>query len=153
LIMARMHSKRGGKSGSKRPATKAVPEWVEYSAPEVEDLILGMGKKGMAPALIGQTLRDQHGVPSTKALTGKSVEKILKEGGVKMAYPPDLLELIKRAMNVRAHLKVNTSDVHNRVKLGHIEMKIKRLARFYTSNGKLPEGWKYDPETAALLVK
>jgi len=148
-----MHSKKCGKSGSKRPATKAVPEWVEYSPPEVEDMVLALGKKGMAPALIGQTLRDQHGVPSVKNITGKSVEKILKDGGVKMAYPPDLLELIKRAIRVRSHLKVNTSDVHNRVKLGHTEMKIKRLARYYTRNGKLPEGWKYDPDTAALLVK
>jgi len=151
--MARLHSKKKGKSGSKRPAAKTVPEWTDYSAPEVEDLVLGLGKKGIAQALIGQTLRDQYGIASVKNVTGKGVSRILTEGGVKVDYPPDMLELIKRAMNVRRHLKENTSDVHNRVKLGHIEAKIKRLVRYYTSIGKLPENWRYNPETAALLVK
>jgi len=151
--MARMHSKKRGRSGSERPPTKTVPEWVEYSAPEVEDLVVDFGKKGMSPALIGQTLRDQYGIPSVKNVTGKSVVRILVEGGVKVDYPHDLLELIKRAMRMRKHLKENTGDVHNRVKLSHVESKIKRLVKYYTNVGKLPEGWVYDPEAAALLVK
>jgi len=152
-IMARLHSKKHGRSGSERPPTKAVPDWTEYSAPEVEEVAVRLGKEGMIPAVIGQTLRDQYGVPSVRNLTGKTLAQILKEGGIKMDYPPDLLSLIKRAVRVRKHLKENRADTHNRVKLGHIESKIRRLVRFYTVNGSLPKGWKYDPETAALLVK
>jgi len=151
--MARMHSKKRGKSGSKRPPTKTVPEWVEYSAPEVEELVIDLGKKGMSPALIGQTLRDQYGIPSVRNITGKSLVQILVEGGVKVEYPHDLLDLIKRAMRMRRYLEKNRGDVHNRVKLSHVESKIKRLVKYYTRVGKLPEGWTYDPEAAALLVK
>lgn len=151
--MARMHSKKHGRSGSKRPPTKAVPEWSEFSGPEVEEIVVKLGKEGATPALIGQTLRDQYGVPSVRNLTGKTLTRILKEGGMKITYPHDLLSLINRAVNVRTHLKGNRADTHNRVKLGHIEAKIRRLARYYTKSGELPKGWKYDPDTAALLVK
>ena len=151
--MARLHSKKHGRSGSKRPAGKAVPEWSEYSAPEIEEIIVKLGKEGTVPAQIGQALRDQYGVPSVRNITGKSVMVILKEGGVKMEYPPDLLALITKAVGLRKHLKEHTRDVHNRTKLTHIESKIRRLSRFYTTNEVLPKGWKYDPERAALLVK
>ena len=43
--MARLHSKKKGKSGSKKPIVKVVPEWVEYSAHEAEDLIVKMGQE------------------------------------------------------------------------------------------------------------
>lgn len=151
--MARMHSKKKGRSGSKRPPTKAVPEWVDYSPDDVEEIIVRLGKEGTPPEMIGQVLRDQYGVPSVRNLTGKSVVRILKEGGVKLDYPTDMIALIKKAVRVRRHLKENRSDVHNRVKLSHIESKIRRLVRYYTSTGVLPADWKYDPETAALLVK
>jgi small subunit ribosomal protein S15 len=151
--MARMHSKKHERSGSKKPSGKAVPEWVEFSAPEIEEMVVKLGKEGTPSPQIGQALRDQYGVPSVKNVTGKSVMKILKEGGVKVEYPPDLLALIHKAIRVRKHLKENKRDVHTRVKLGHIEAKVRRLVRFYTGNGMLPKGWKYDPERAALLVK
>ena len=34
-----------------------------------------------------------------------------------------------------------------------IESRIRRLASYYVSEGKLPEGWRYNPREAALLVK
>lgn len=151
--MARLHAKKRGRSGSKRPPTKEVPEWVDRSAQELEQVVVKLGKEGMTPAMIGQTLRDQYGVPSIKAVAKKSVVQILKDGGVTIVYPQDLLNLIERAMNVRKHLKANHADVHNRSKLIHIESKIKRLVKYYADCGMLPKGWKYDPETAALLVK
>ncbi|VVC00354.1 30S ribosomal protein S15 [uncultured archaeon] len=151
--MARMHSKKRGKSGSKRPAVKVTPEWVEYSSHEVEELIVKMGKEGRGPTEIGSILRDTYGVPSTQNLCGKSVSDILKDNGIKREYPEDLINLIKRAVNMREHLKANRSDKHNRTKLIHVESKIGRLVKYYTKSGKLPADWKYDPETAALLVK
>ncbi|MEM4554946.1 MAG: 30S ribosomal protein S15 [Candidatus Anstonellaceae archaeon] len=151
--MARLHSKKRGKSGSKKPSVKISPDWVEYSAHEVEELIVKMGKEGKGPTIIGQILRDTYGVPSVQNLCGKSISTILKENKIKLDYPEDLLSLIKRAVNMREHLKRNRADKHNRTKLIHVESKIGRLVKYYTSVGKLPPNWKYDPETAALLVK
>jgi small subunit ribosomal protein S15 len=148
-----LHSKKGGKSGSKRPVAKAPPTWVEASAPEVEELVINMGKQGMSKAAIGQNLRDTHGIPSVFNLTGKSVTQILTEGGIKAEYPEDLLNLITTAVIVRRHMKTNRRDIHNRVKLGHIEAKIKRLVLYYRRTGAIPKKWSYDPESAALLVK
>ncbi|MBI4399722.1 30S ribosomal protein S15 [Candidatus Micrarchaeota archaeon] len=151
--MARMHSRKRGKSGSKKPAIKTVPDWVEYSAQEVEDLVTKMGKEGTQPSVIGLYLRDKYGVPDAKVITGKSIVTLLKTNGIKIDYPEDLLNLIKKANKVRKHLKVNKKDTHNTVKLLHIECKIKRLVLYYSGTGKLPKDWKYDPEKAALLVK
>ena len=151
--MARLHSKKKGKSGSKKPVVKVVPEWVEYSAHEAEDLIVKMGQEGKGPAIIGQTLRDTYGIPSTQNLCGKSINAILTEHNIIRTYPEDLINLIKRAVNMREHLKTNRSDKHNGTKLIHVESKIGRLVKYYRTTGKLPADWKYNPETAALLVK
>ncbi len=151
--MARLHSKKRGKSGSKRPAVKTVPEWVEYSAHEAEELIVKMGKQGKGPTTIGQVLRDTYGIPSVQNLCGKSISKILEQNNIKLEYPEDMLNLIKRAVNMREHLRANRADKHNRTKLTHVESKIQRLAKYYTKSGRLPADWKYDPEKAALLVK
>jgi small subunit ribosomal protein S15 len=151
--MAKMHSKKKGKSGSKRPPTKIVPDWVEYSQTEVEEMIAKLAKEGQSSAKIGQTLRDAYGIPSVKNITNKSVTEIMKASGVKMEYPEDLLNLITKATNMRKHLGKNKGDVHNKSKLIHVESKIKRLVKYYTSIGRLPVKWSYDPEKAALLVK
>jgi small subunit ribosomal protein S15 len=34
-----------------------------------------------------------------------------------------------------------------------VESKIHRLVKYYREKGKVPAGWAYDPETAALLIK
>ena len=151
--MARLHSKKRGRSGSKKPTVKVSPEWVEYSAHEVEELVTKMGKEGIGPTAIGQALRDTYGVPSVQNLCGKPIGDILVENGIKPGYPEDMLNLIKRAVNMREHLRTNRSDRHNRTKLIHVESKIGRLVKYYTKTGRLPADWKYDPETAALLVK
>ncbi|MBM3228953.1 30S ribosomal protein S15 [Candidatus Parvarchaeota archaeon] len=151
--MARLHSKKHGKSGSKKPANKTSPEWVGYSAHEVEDLVMKLRKEGMEIAQIGQKLRDVYGVPSVRNVAGKSITKIVKASGQKLEYPEDLLSLIRRAVNVRKHLGANKQDNHNKVKLRHIESKINRLVKYYGNSGKLPDGWIYEPEKAALLVK
>ncbi|MFH1285838.1 MAG: 30S ribosomal protein S15 [Candidatus Micrarchaeota archaeon] len=151
--MAKLHSKKHGKSGSRKPTTKMVPEWVEYSAPEVEELVLKFAKEGTNAALIGLKLRDAYGIPSVEIITGKSITKIMTDSGIKIEYPDDLLTLIKKAVNMRKHAGKNKQDCHNKTKLIHVESKIKRLVRYYTASKKLPENWKYDPETAELLVK
>jgi small subunit ribosomal protein S15 len=150
--LARLHSKKHGKSGSRRPAAAKAPSWVKYAPEEVTDLVEKLSKEGLTEPRIGQLLRDQYGIPHVKLVTGKTLTQILVEKGRAPQYPRDLLDLIKRAVNMRQHLKNNSRDIHNRTKLSHVESKIRRLVKYYRGR-RLPEGWAYDPEQAALLVK
>ncbi len=151
--MARLHSRKKGKAGRKRPKAKTAPKWFVANQNEVKEEILKMLKAGVPLSKIGILLRDKHGVPTVKSALGISLSQFLKKEGVVEGYPEDILNLIKKAVKVRAHLKTAKKDIHNKVKLSHIESKISRLAKYYTSTGRLPSGWKYDPEKAVLLVK
>ena len=129
------------------------PEWVEYSTEEIEELILKLTKEGNSTSKIGIILRDQYGIPDVKLITGQKITKILEKHGQGLEYPEDLMNLIRRAVNIREHLEENPKDLHTRRGLRIIESKIRRLVRYYTREGVLPEGWRYDPRSAALLVK
>ncbi|MBC7119946.1 MAG: 30S ribosomal protein S15, partial [Methanobacteriaceae archaeon] len=72
---------------------------------------------------------------------------------IKLEYPEDLINLMKKAVNIREHLKEHPKDLHSRRGLQLVESKIRRLVKYYVRKGVLPEGWKYDPEKAALIVK
>lgn len=130
-----------------------MPTWVEYSGPEVEELVLKLANQGLSKAMLGQTLRDTYGVPSVFNVTGKSVTQILAEGGIKAEFPEDLMNLIRRTVRMRRHLKQNSRDVHNTSKLVHVESKIRRLVIYYRETGAIPKKWSYDPDAAALMVK
>ena len=151
--MAKLHSRKHGKSGSKRPSAKISPEWVEYSAHEVEDLIVKLAKEGLNGTSIGRILRDQYGVPSVRAICNKRISEVLESNSVKVAYPDDILALIRRAVSMIKHLETNKSDGLNTTKLLHVESKIKRLAKYYIKKGRLPVTWKYDRLSAPLIVK
>ncbi len=151
--MAKLHSKKHGKSGRKRQKAKVSPKWVDYSAKEVKEIIADLAKKGTAPTMIGVILRDQYAVPAVKPILGKTLNAFLAEENILPQYPDDLINLIRKAIGMRNHLKSNKADTHGKVKLLHVESKIHRLVKFYTRNGRLPADWKYDSETAALLVK
>jgi small subunit ribosomal protein S15 len=129
------------------------PEWIEYSNEEIEELILKLRKEGNSTSMIGIVLRDQYGIPDVKVVTGKKITKILEDHGQELEYPEDLMNLIRRAVNIREHLEENPKDLHTRRGLRIIESKIRRLVRYYVNDGVLPEGWRYDPRSAALLVK
>ena len=151
--MAKMHSRKRGKSGSIRPAIKKVPSWVSRSQKEIELLISKLSKEGKTAAQIGLVLRDEYGVPSTKVLAGKNVTKILKEHKLLPKLPYDMLALIKRAIILRKHLEANKQDMAALRGLQLTESKIKRLMKYYKKNGKIDQEWKYDPKTAGLLVE
>ncbi len=150
--MARLHTRKRGKSGSKKPAVSSAQKWVDYSSEEVIGFVETLAKEGKTEAEIGLTLRDQNGIPSVKLLTGKTISQLLKEKNLSPKYPSDLVALLTKAVNMMNHLKSNSGDKHNRIKLSHVEAKIKRLVKYYRGN-KLPANWKYNPETAALIVK
>ena len=151
--MARLHSKKKGKSGTKRPKSGTAPEWTALGAPELKETILKMSREGIPPSKIGLLLRDQYGVPNLRASLGMTVKEFLVKEKVASEYPEDLLNLIRKAVRMTGHIKASKNDTHNKVKLLHVESKINRLVKYYSDRGELPSGWKYDREKAALLVK
>ncbi|MBU7012602.1 MAG: 30S ribosomal protein S15 [Theionarchaea archaeon] len=150
--MARMHSKKKGKSRSKRPLRTSSPPWSEYPREEVIDLILKYRKEEYSPSMIGIVLRDQHGIPSVRMATGKKLTKILQDHEVEPKLPEDLMNLMRQAVNLRKHMEENPKDLHSRRGLQLCESKIRRLVKYYRGR-KLPEDWRYDPERAELLVR
>ena len=120
----------------------ARPEWIAYSNEEIEEFIVKFKREGKSASQIGVILRDQYGIPSVKEVTGEKITQIL-----------NLMNLIRRAVNIRDHLEENPKDLHGKRGLTIIESRIRRLGRYYAKNGQLPEGWRYDPTKAALLVK
>ncbi len=151
--MARMHTRRRGKSGRKRPKARQPPQWLSVDKIKVKELIIELAKRGTPPSQIGLILRDQYGVPSVKALLGKKITQVLEEERLLPQYPEDLMNLLKKSVRMREHLAKNKRDIHNRIRLGRVEAKIHRLVKYYKRVGRLPENWKYTPEVAALLVK
>jgi small subunit ribosomal protein S15 len=151
--MARMYSRKHGKSGSKRPLKKTMPSWIRYNDKEAEMLIVKLGKEGKSPSQIGTILRDTYGVPYVKGLIGKRVNQILTEHKLAAEIPEDLMALIRKSVKLRKHLEKNRKDetVHRGLTL--TESKIKRLVKYYKRIGRLPETWKFDPEKVKLYVE
>ena len=106
-----MYSRKKGASGSTKPPWTSVPSWISHSTEDIEETIKKLAKEGYQSAKIGQVLRDQHGVPDTKQITGKKISDIMKANKLYSNYPEDLLNLIKRAVNLRKHLKKNSKDL------------------------------------------
>ncbi len=148
-----MHARKKGKSGSKRPPSKTAPRWVSYKKNEVEKLVINLAKEGNTSAKIGLILRDRYGIPSVEQITGKSVKQIMKENNLYPKYPEDMLDLLRRAVNLRNHLAVHKKDYTSKRNLGLLESKIRRLGKYYIRKKVLPTGWKYDPEEAKLIVQ
>jgi small subunit ribosomal protein S15 len=147
-----MHSKRKGRSSSRRPNISENPEWVPLEAAEIEEKIVQMANEGVAAPLIGLRLRDQFGVPDVVLATGKSVTQILKARSVKPALPEDLAALMRRAVELNVHVVENPKDLHNKRGLQLIEAKIRRLVKYYRQNKVLPEGWTYSLSTAEIQL-
>ncbi len=133
--------------------TEKQGQWVDYSAKEVEELIAQLSNQGMGPAQIGLALRDQYGIPNVKATTQKRINQILIQKGVVQDIPSDLLNLIERSVALQKHMGQNKKDYSAQRGYRITVSKIRRLAHYYVKAGKLPAGWRFTSETAALLVK
>jgi len=151
--MARLHSRKRGKSGRKRPKAKTSPEWVDMDKAKLEEMITKMAKEGVTPSKIGLTLRDKYSIPDVKPILGMSLTAFLKKEKAAGEYPEDFIELLKRAVRMNKHMKKSKKDVHNKSKYIHVVSKINRLAKYYGKKGAIPKGWKYDPDQAELLIK
>ena len=110
-----------------------------------------LSKEGYPPSKIGVILRDQHGVPLAKAITGKSVTDVLKERGVVSSLPEDLENLLRKATRLHVHYEKNKSDLHNKRGLQIIESRIYKLSKYYKREGVLPADWKYSPKAISLF--
>lgn len=151
--MARMYSRKRGKSGSKKPLQKTTPTWVRYKEKEIELLVVRLSKEGKSPSQIGITLRDTYGIPSVKLLAKKDITEILKERKMLPEMPEDLQSLIKRSVAIHKHLETNAKDQSAKRGLLLTTSKINRLVKYYKRTGKLSSEWKFDPSRARMLVE
>ncbi|KAM0682687.1 40S ribosomal protein S13-2 [Mitosporidium daphniae] len=150
--MGRMHSPGKGISDSALPYRRSAPSWVKTTSLEVSDQIFKLAKKGLTPSSIGVVLRDLHGIPQVKSITGNKILRILKAGGLAPEIPEDLYHLIKKAVSVRKHLERNRKDKDSKYRLILIESRIHRLSRYYKKSKQLPAVWKYDSTSASAIV-
>lgn len=150
--MARMHSRKKGRSNSTRPARLEKPVWVELSAEEVESEVVKLARRGYSTSMIGVILRDAHGVPLVKVVTGKSISQILDENGIVSALPEDLTNLVKKALNLRTHLETNHKDLESKKGLQRTESKIYRLIKYYKKKKVLAKDFKYEPDKIRTLI-
>ena len=151
--MSRMHSSRKGSSGSKKPLVDKNPEWVPQPAEEIKETVVKLAGEGMTMAKIGLVLRDQYAVPNVRLATGMTIREILAEKDIKLELPEDLQGLMKRAVSLSSHVKINPKDLHNLRGLQLVESKIRRLVKYYKREGVIPETWSYSLDTAALQVE
>ncbi|KAL1926798.1 hypothetical protein VTP01DRAFT_5444 [Rhizomucor pusillus] len=150
--MGRMYSRGKGIASSALPYRRSPPSWLKTSSDEVVDMICKNAKKGLSPAQIGVILRDSHGIPQVKSVTGNKILRILKSNGLAPEIPEDLYHLIKKAVSIRKHLERNRKDKDGKYHLILTESRIHRLARYYKTSGQLPPNWKYESATASTLV-
>lgn len=149
--MARMHSRKHGRSGSKKPVKRIRQEWLAYDKDEVEKLIAKLAKEGRTSSQIGILLRDQYGVPDVRIFglrVTKSMEKTAKK-----EMPEDLYNLMRQAVGLHRHLSAHKADAKAIHGVELVESKIRRLGKYYARTGRLPKNWQYSAEQAKLLVK
>jgi len=150
--MAKMQSRKRGKSGSKKPLKPTTPTWSRYKSKEVELLVVKLVKEGKTSSEAGIILRDSYGIPSVKQLVGKSISQLIKEKNMSPELPEDLIALIKRAAFVRKHLEKNKKDMSALRGLQFTESKIKRLTKYYKRVERIPLDWKYSTESIKMYV-
>lgn len=144
--MARMYSRKHGKSGSTKPTRNEPPEWADLSENEIESKVVELGEEGKSPSEIGKILRDKYGIPSVKYFGEKKISDILEENDMRSEIPTDLRELIDKAREIRKHLERNPKDSSAIHGLEETESKIRRLRNYYKKQGKIPQDWEYNPE-------
>lgn len=148
-----MHSRMKGKSGSKKPL-KRSSAWIKYKPQEVEELVVRHAKKNMDSRTIGLELRDQYGIPSVRDATKMKMSAIMKKNDAyRKEVPEDLYNLMKKAVNLHAHMDTNKKDYTSYRGLELTESKIRRLAKYYIKQGELPKKWKWNVDQAKLMIK
>jgi len=151
--MARMHSRKKGRSASHKPTKLTKKSWNRYSNKETEQLVLKIAKTGKTASQIGIELRDSYGIPDVKTLTNKKISKILEENKIAPKLPDDLKALIKKDIKLVKHMETHKKDMTVKRGLQLTLSKIFRLSKYYKKTGKLPVDWTYNRSKAKLLVE
>jgi small subunit ribosomal protein S13e len=147
-----MYSKGKGIARRCLPYRRTPPSWVQISTNDLVEQIIKLAKKGATPSQIGVTLRDSHGIPQVKSVTGSKILRILKKAGMAPELPEDLHHLIKRAVNIRKHLEKFRADRDAKFRLICTESRIHRLARYYRNVKCLRPTWRYVSKKADTLI-
>lgn len=140
-----------GRSHSVRPVSKRSPSWCKYEPEEVEALVVKLAREGESASRIGTILRDQHGIPLAKPITGKSITALLEEADLAPSVPEDLDMLLRKATRLSTHLDKNKMDLSNKRSLQVVEARIYKLSRYYKKKGVLPSDWKYQHRVASMI--
>ncbi|MDO8625494.1 MAG: 30S ribosomal protein S15 [Candidatus Diapherotrites archaeon] len=119
----------------------------------IEELVIELANQGLNASQIGTVLRDAHGIPKVKLLTGKTVTDILTARKMQPEIPEDLMSLIRRVVTLDAHMQLNKKDFSAKRGYQLTVSKIRRLVAYYHEKKKLPADWRYSIEKARLLVK
>jgi len=137
--------------GVSQMAKKKKEDWVTYDRDEINNLVVKLAKEGHTAAKIGLILRDQYGIPDVKKYNIR-ISRIARNE-TKQEIPEDLFSLLKKTVNLHRHLSQNRKDPKARHSFQTIEDKVRKLARYYVKEKKLPKDWEYTIEKAKLLVK
>ncbi|HKV90555.1 MAG TPA: 30S ribosomal protein S15 [Thermoplasmata archaeon] len=151
--VSRIHSGRKGRAGSHKPYPVRAPAFANLDKTEVIEEATRLAKTGLSAAQVGTILRDSHGVPSVRAVTGERMTPLLAAHGVTPDLPEDLQALLKRVVHLQRHLGTHTKDLANRRGLNLMEARIRRLALYYKRHKILPEDWRYTSASAVLQVE
>ena len=139
-----------GRSRSTRPVSRRTPNWVVYQPDEVKALIINLAREGKPQSLIGNILRDKHGIPLVKPIVGYGIQRVLQEADLAPRIPEDLYNLMVNSTNLRRHLERNHKDFHNKRSLQISEAKIYALTRYYKKRGMLPQDWRHRDEIVTI---
>ncbi len=150
--MARMHTRRKGQAGSKKPIRTEPPKWSNTNKEEIENTIQQLATQGKSSSEVGMILRDRYGVPDVTLVTGKKIVAVMKEKNVAPKVPEDIYNLIVDVLELKKHIDKNKKDVHNKRALNNKVSKIRRLEKYYRREGVLPQDWKYSIERAEMLI-
>ncbi len=150
--MARMHSRKRGKAGSKRPINPNT-SWVSYKPKEIEAIVTKLAKEGKTASQIGMLLRDSYGIPDVELIVEKKITEILVEKKAAPAIPDDLMALIKKNILIQKHMEKNHKDMPGKRGILLTESKIRRLVKYYKRVGRLSADWTYDPDKIRLLIE
>ena len=94
------------KSENKEETKK--PNWIKLKPKEVESLVLEISKENPSPSHIGLILRDKHGIPKTKTITGKKILAILEENKIKAKSEKEFIQ--EKLNRIKKHFGKHKKD-------------------------------------------
>lgn len=150
--MAKMHSRKKGHAGSKRPLKPVKPSWQTFKSKEIEMLVAKLLKDGRTLSETGLILRDSYGVPDIRQATEKTMAAIAEEKKLLKELPEDLIALMKKYVQIKKHLETYKQDMSALRGFQFTESKIKRLIKYYKRVGKIQIDWKFNPENVKMYI-